>query len=65
MFEDEAIFWLDGALYQTWAPVGKQPRVDTFEQRKTAHVFEAISLEGKPRFRSVVPDAVGSVGVDR
>lgn len=50
MFEDEASFWLDGTLHQTWARVGAQPRVDTFGMRKTAHVFGAISLEAKPRF---------------
>ena len=44
LFEDEASFWLDGTLHQTWAPIGKQPRVDTYGQRKTAHVFAAISL---------------------
>jgi transposase len=50
MFEDEASFWLDGTLHQTWARVGVQPRVDTFGLRKTAHVFGAISLEMKPSF---------------
>lgn len=45
LFEDEASFWLDGTLHQTWAPVGHQPRVDTYGQRKTAHVFAAISLD--------------------
>ena len=50
MFEDEASFWLDGTLHQTWARIGAQPRVDTFGMRKTAHVFGAISLEEKPRF---------------
>ena len=50
MFEDEASFWLDGTLHQTWARVGTQPRVDTFGMRKTAHVFGAISLEETPRF---------------
>jgi len=44
LFEDEASFWLDGTLHQTWAPVGKQPRVDTYGKRKTAHLFGAISL---------------------
>lgn len=51
MFEDEASFWLDGTLHQTWSRVGNQPRVDTFGQRKTAHVFGAVSLENRPRFR--------------
>jgi transposase len=51
MFGDEASFWLDGTLHQTWARVGVQPRVDTFGMRKTAHVFGAISLEEKPRFQ--------------
>ena len=45
MFEDEASFWLDGTLHRTWARVGLQPRVDTYGQRKTAHVFGAVSLE--------------------
>ncbi len=51
MFGDEASYWLDGTLHQTWAPVGVQPRVDTFGLRKTAHVFGALSLEEQPRFR--------------
>jgi len=51
MFEDEASFWLDGTLHQTWARVGVQPRVDTFGMRKTAHVFGAVSLEERPRFQ--------------
>ena len=45
IFEDEASFWLDGTLHQTWSRVGVQPRVDTFGQRKTAHVFGAIALD--------------------
>jgi len=45
MFEDEASFWLDGTLHRTWARVGATPEVDTFGQRKTAHVFGAIALE--------------------
>jgi transposase len=45
LFEDEASFWLDGTLHRTWAPVGQQPRVDTLGQRKTAHVFGAVSVE--------------------
>lgn len=45
VFEDEASFWLDGTLHQTWSRVGAQPRVDTYGQRKTAHVFGAIALE--------------------
>lgn len=44
LFEDEASFWLDGTLHQTWARVGCQPRVDTFGARKTAHLFGAVSL---------------------
>ena len=44
LFEDEASFWLDGTLHRTWSPVGVQPRVDTFGQRKTAHIFGAIAL---------------------
>ena len=44
LFEDEASFWLDGTLHRTWAPVGKQPRVDTYGQRKTAHLYGAIRL---------------------
>ena len=51
MYEDEASFWLDGTLHQTWARVGVQPRVDTFGQRKTAHIFGALSLEIRPRFQ--------------
>jgi transposase len=50
MFGDEASFWLDGSLHRTWARVGVQPQVDTFGQRKTAHVFGALSLEVRPRF---------------
>lgn len=50
MFGDEASFWLDGTLHRTWAPVGEQPRVDTFGARKTAHVFGVLSLERRPRF---------------
>ena len=45
LFEDEASFWLDGTLHRTWAPIGQQPRVDTYGQRKTAHVFGAVNLE--------------------
>lgn len=45
LFEDEASFWLDGTLHQTWSPVGVQPRVPTYGLRKTAHVFGAISLD--------------------
>lgn len=44
LFEDEASFWLDGTLHRTWARVGCQPRVDTFGQRKTAHLFATIAL---------------------
>lgn len=51
MFGDEASFWLDGTLHRTWSRIGVQPRVDTFGLRKTAHVFGAISLERRPRFR--------------
>lgn len=50
-YEDEASFWLDGSLHWTWARVGRQPQVDTFGLRKTAHVFGAVSLEASPRFR--------------
>ncbi|HEY6882215.1 MAG TPA: hypothetical protein VI299_29495, partial [Polyangiales bacterium] len=39
-----------GTLHQTWSRIGVQPRVDTYGQRKTAHVFGAVSLEDKPRF---------------
>ena len=45
MFEDEASFWLDGTLHRTWARVGAGSHVDTYGERKTAHVFGAISLE--------------------
>ena len=51
MFGDEASFWLDGSLHRTWARVGEQPHVDTFGQRKTAHVFGALSLEERPTFQ--------------
>jgi transposase len=44
LFGDEASFWLDGTLHQTWSRVGVQPRVETFGQRKTAHVYGAIAL---------------------
>lgn len=44
LYEDEASFWLDGTLHQTWSKVGVQPRVDTYGLRKTAHVFGAIAL---------------------
>ena len=44
LFEDEASFWLDGTLHQTWARVGCQPRVDTYGQRKTAHLYATVSL---------------------
>lgn len=50
MFGDEASFWLDGSLHRTWARVGCQPQVDTYGQRKTAHVFGALSLQSQPRF---------------
>lgn len=56
MFGDEASFWLDGSLHRTWAPVGRQPHVDTFGLRKTAHVFGALSLETKPKFRYAFAD---------
>ena len=49
-FGDEASFWLDGTLHQTWARVGCQPRVDTFGMRKTAHVFGIVTLEQRPEF---------------
>lgn len=44
VFEDEASFWLDGTLHQTWSPVGVQPRVPTRGERKTGHVFGALSI---------------------
>lgn len=50
MFGDEASFWLDGSLHRTWARIGQQPHVDTYGQRKTAHVFGAVSLQAKPTF---------------
>jgi transposase len=50
-YGDEVSFWLDGTLHQTWSKVGCQPRVDTFGLRKTAHVFGAVTLERRPRFR--------------
>jgi putative transposase len=45
LFEDEASFWLDGTLHQTWSRVGVQPRVDTYGWRRTAHIFGAIALQ--------------------
>jgi putative transposase len=48
MFGDEASFWLDGTLHRTWSRVGVQPRVETFGERKTAHVYGAITLERRP-----------------
>lgn len=45
VFEDEASFWLDGTLHQTWSPVGVQPRVPTYGLRKTAHVFGAVAVD--------------------
>jgi transposase len=50
MFGDEASFWLDGTLHATWSRVGVQPRVDTFGERKTAHVYGAVSIESRPYF---------------
>jgi transposase len=50
MFEDESSFWLDGTLHVAWSRVGVQPRVDTFGERKTAHVYGAVSLERRPHF---------------
>ena len=44
LFLDEASFWLDGTLHQTWSRIGEQPRVDTYGQRKTAHVYGALGL---------------------
>jgi hypothetical protein len=43
-------FWQDGTLYRTWAPIGQQPRVDTYGNRNTAHVYGAIEVEQSPRF---------------
>jgi transposase len=51
MFEDEASFWQDGTLHQTWSPVGIQPRVDTYGMRKTAHLYGAVSLKAEGTFR--------------
>jgi len=45
VFEDEASFWQDGSLHQTWSRIGVQPRVDTYGLRNTAHIFGAISLD--------------------
>jgi transposase len=45
LFGDEASFWLDGTLHQTWSRIGEQPRVDTYGERKTAHLFGAVSLK--------------------
>jgi transposase len=43
MFEDEASFQLDPTLHRTWARRGQQPRVPTRGERKTAHVYGAIT----------------------
>jgi hypothetical protein len=51
VWEDEASFWLDGTLHQTWSRVGVQPRVDTYGLRKTAHVFGAVSISGGFSYR--------------
>ena len=50
MFEDESSFCLDGTLHVTWSRVGVQPRIDTFGERKTAHVYGAVSIERRPYF---------------
>jgi len=50
MFGDEASFWLDGTLHVTWSKVGVQPRVDTFGERKSAHVYGAVAIEPRPYF---------------
>lgn len=50
MFGDEASFWLDGTLHRTWARRGVQPQADTYGQRKTAHVFGAVTIEESPIF---------------
>lgn len=60
MYGDEASFWLDGSLHRTWARVGKQPHVDTFGLRKTAHVFGALSLEVKPTFKYMFAEVFNS-----
>jgi transposase len=44
MFEDEASFQLEPTLHRTWARRGCQPIVPTLGQRKTAHVFGAVTL---------------------
>jgi transposase len=46
MFEDEASFQLDPTLHRTWSPRGQQPRVPTRGERKTAHVFGALTVHG-------------------
>jgi len=35
---------LDGTLHRTWARVGCQPRVNTYGERKTAHLYAAVDL---------------------
>ncbi len=45
VFEDEASFWLDGTLHQTWSPIGVQLRIPTYGLRKTAHVFGAAAVD--------------------
>jgi transposase len=44
LFEDEASFQLDPTLHRTWARIGRQPRVATRGERKTAHLYGAIAL---------------------
>ena len=42
---------MDGTLHRTWSRVGEQPRVPTRGERKTAHVFGAISLDAEWLFQ--------------
>ena len=54
VFEDEASFWLDGTLHQTWSPVGVQPRVDTSACARL-HTSLGLSLCTTPASRSALP----------
>lgn len=51
MFADEASFWMDGSLHRTWARVGQQPHVETYGMRKTAHVFGAVTVQKRTKFK--------------
>ena len=66
VFEDEASFWLDGTLHQTWSPIGVQPRVPTYGLRKTAHVFGAVAVDDAATHRQsgrAIPQSIAAVAV--